>query len=68
MQLRFDDWQLLLNPSRIDRGLMLPILLYCTDLLGRPMLEPPRKGPEAEQLLRTDYQDIPIVNPAIRNF
>ena len=68
MQLRFDDWQPLLDLSRIDHGLLLPILLYCMDPLGRPMLGPPREGPETEKFLRTAYQDIPLVIPAIRDF
>ena len=58
----------LLDLSRIDHGLLLPILLYCTDPLGRPMLGPPREGPETEQFLRETYQDIPLVIPAIRDF
>ncbi|HYZ32002.1 MAG TPA: UPF0149 family protein [Crenalkalicoccus sp.] len=68
MQLRFDHWRPLLDVNRIDYGLLLPILLYCTDSLGRPMLGPPREGPETEQFLRTAYQDIPRVVPAIRDF
>ena len=68
MRLRFDDWRPLLDLSRIDHGLLLPILLYCTDPLGRPMLGPPRQGPETEEFLRTAYQDIPLVIPAIRDF
>ena len=68
MRLRIDDWRPLLDPSRIDHVLLLPILLYCTDPLGEPMLGPPRKGPETEEFLRTAYRDIPIVIPAIRDF
>ena len=68
MRLRFDHWRPLLDLSRIDHGLLLPILLYCTDPLGRPMLGPPREGPETEQFLRTAYHDIPLVIPAIRDF
>jgi yecA family protein len=41
MQLRLEDWQPLLDPSRPDHALMLPILLYCVDALGGPMFEPP---------------------------
>ena len=67
-QLRFDNGQPLLVLSRVDHGLMLPILLYCTDPLGRPMLGPPRDGPETEQFLRETYQDIPLVIPAVRDF
>jgi len=68
MRLRFDEWRPLLDLSRIDHGLLLPILLYCTDPLGRPMLGPPREGPETEQFLRTAYENIPLVIPAIRDF
>lgn len=68
IRLRFDEWRPLLDLSRIDHGLLLPILLCCTDPLGRPMLGPPRKGPETEQFIRTAYQDIPLVIPAIRDF
>jgi uncharacterized protein len=68
MRLRFDDWRPLLDLGRIEHGLLLPVLLYCTDPLGRPMLGPPREGPETEEFLRTAYQDIPIVIPGIRDF
>jgi len=47
---------------------MLPILLYRADPSGRPMLAGPREGPETEEFLRTAYQDIPLVVPAIREF
>jgi uncharacterized protein len=68
MRLRFDDWRPLLDLSRVDHGLLLPILLYTTDPLGRPTLGPPRKGPKTEEFLRTAYHDIPMVIPAIRDF
>jgi uncharacterized protein len=29
MRLRMDAWERLLDLSRVDHGLMLPILLYC---------------------------------------
>ena len=48
------------------RGML--ILLYCVDPSGRPMLGPPREGPETEKFLRTAHQDIPLVVPAIREF
>jgi uncharacterized protein len=32
------------------------------------MLGPPREGPPTEEFLRTAYQDIPRVVPAIREF
>jgi uncharacterized protein len=68
MRLRQDAWGPLLDLSRVDHGLLLPILLYCTDPFGLPMLGPPREGPQTEQFLRTAYQDIPLVIPAIRDF
>jgi uncharacterized protein len=68
MRLRLRDWQPLLDPGRVEHGLLLPILLSCTDPSGAPMLGPPRKGPETEQFIRTAYQDIPRVVPAIREF
>jgi uncharacterized protein len=68
MGLRMDAWRPLLDLSRVDHGLMLPILLYCVDPSGRPILGPPREGPETEEFLRTAYQDIPLVVPAIREF
>jgi uncharacterized protein len=68
MQLRPYAWWPLLNVSRIDHGLVLPILLHCTDPVGRPMLGPPREGPETEEFLQTAYHDIPLVIPAIRDY
>jgi uncharacterized protein len=68
MRLRFDAWRPLLDLGHTDHGLLLPILLYCTDPLGRPMLGPPREGPETEEFLCTAYHDIPLVIPAIRDY
>jgi uncharacterized protein len=68
MQLRPDAWRPLLDVSRIDHGLVLPILLHCTDPVGRPMLGPPREGPETEEFLKTAYHDIPLVILAIRDY
>jgi len=68
MQLRLAEWQPLLDLNRVDHGLLLPILLYCTDPSGAPLLGPPQEGPETEQFLRTAYHDIPLVIPAIRDF
>ena len=56
------------EPETRDHGLMLPILLYRIDPSGRPMLGPPREGSETEDFIRTAYQDIPLVVPAIREF
>jgi uncharacterized protein len=68
MQLRFEAWQPLRDLSRIEHGLMLPILLYCVDPLGRPMLGPPRQGAETEAFLRSAHHDIPLVIHEIREF
>jgi len=58
----------MLDLSQIQHGLLLPILLHCTDDIGRPMLGPTRPGPEGEALLRNAYHDIPVVVPAIREY
>jgi uncharacterized protein len=68
MRLRMDAWRPLLDLNRVDHGLLLPILLYCVDPASRPMLGPPREGPATAEFLRTAYQDIPHVVPAIRAF
>jgi len=68
MQLRWAAWKDLLNIDNIEHGLLLPILLHCTDELGIPMLGPSRKGPETEAFLRNAYHDIPLVVPQIREF
>ena len=49
MQLRLKAWQPLLDLSSPDHALMLPILLYCVDALGGPMLEPLAEGTEMHE-------------------
>ena len=68
MKLRHNAWRPLLNLGRIEHGLLLPILLHCTDEARRPMLGPTRPGPEGEGFLRTAYRDIPLMVPAIREY
>jgi uncharacterized protein len=68
MRLRYDVWRPLRDISRIEHGLLLPILLHCTDSAGRPVLGPVRPGLEGQEFLRTAYHDIPLVIPAIREF
>lgn len=68
MKLRDDAWQPLCDFTRIEHGLLLPILLHCTDSAGSPLLGPVRPGAEGEEFLRTAYHDIPLVIPAIREF
>jgi uncharacterized protein len=68
MRLRLEAWRPLLDLNRVNHGLMLPILLYCVDALGGPMLGPPPEGAKTAEFLRTAYHDIPLVIPAIREF
>jgi len=68
MRLRWREWAPLLDLNRIEHGLMLAILLHCTDASGNPMLGPPREGPETEKFLREAYHDIPPMVAAIREF
>lgn len=68
MRLRLDAWRPLLDLNRIEHGLLLPILLYCVDPLGRHMLGPPRVGSETEAFLASAYHDIPAAIPEIREF
>jgi uncharacterized protein len=67
MNLNMKDWKPLLNRSNIHHGLLLPILIYCVDKKGLPVLGKPRSGPETERFLESEaYLDIPIVVPAIK--
>jgi uncharacterized protein len=68
MRLRLKAWEPLLDLSRPDHALMLPILLYCVDAPGGPMLEPPAESTEMHDYIRTAYHHIPTVIPAIRDF
>lgn len=68
MTLRPEAWRPLRDLRRIGHGLLLPILLHCTDADGRPLLGPTRPGPAGEEFLRTAYHDIPVVIPVIRDF
>jgi uncharacterized protein len=61
-------WSPLLNPGDIHHGLLLPILLHCVDDMGRPVLGPPRPGPETAAFLRDAHQDIPMCVEAIRQY
>jgi uncharacterized protein len=68
VKLRLDAWRPLLDLSRIEHGLLLPILLHCNDDAGHPMLGPMPPDPEGEEFLRTAYHDIPVMVPAIREY
>jgi uncharacterized protein len=68
MNLRLDAWRPLCNLGRVEHGLLLPILLHCTDDAGQSVLGPVRPGCQGEEFLRTAYHDIPLMVPAIRQF
>jgi uncharacterized protein len=68
INLRIDAWRPLCDLRRIEHGLLLPILLHCTDDTGHSVLGPVRPGPEGDEFLRTAYHDIPVMVPAIRQF
>lgn len=68
IDLQRSAWSPLLNPGDIHHGLLLPILLHCVDDIGRPMLGPPRPGPETAAFLRDAHQDIPMCVEAIRQY
>ena len=60
-------WKPLLNVNNHLHGLLLPILIYCKDKQGRPVLGPPRAGPETAAFIEHEaHQDIPAVVAAIR--
>jgi uncharacterized protein len=68
MRLRHNAWQPLLNADPPNSLLMLPILLYCADVAGAPSPDLAHAQVSTENLLRTAYQDIPRVIPAIRQY
>ena len=68
MQPRLSAWAPLLDTRNINHGLLLPILLHCTDDQGRPLLGPARKGPETKEFLRNAHTDIPAVVETMRQY
>lgn len=67
MNLNIKDWKPLLNRSNIHHGLLLPILIYCVDKKGLPVLGKPRPGPETAHFIENGaYLDISVVVPAIK--
>jgi len=50
-----------------EPGLLLPILIYCVDKKGLPVLGKPRPGPETAHFIENEaYLDISAVVPAIK--
>lgn len=67
MNLNMKDWKPLLNRANIHHGLLLPILTYCVDTKGLPVLGKPRPGLETDRFLENEaYLDIALVVPAIK--
>jgi len=60
-------WKPLLDVNNHLHGLLLPIFIYCKDKKGRPVLGPPRPGPETAAFIEHEaHQDIAPVVAAIR--
>jgi uncharacterized protein len=68
MRLRISAWAPLLNTNDINHGLLLPILVHCVDDQRRPLLGPPRQGPDGKAFMRKAYTDIPALVEAMRQY
>ncbi|RWB58768.1 MAG: hypothetical protein EOQ48_21975 [Mesorhizobium sp.] len=67
MNLNIKRWKRLLDLKNPNHGLLLPILIYCVDKKGRPVLGKPRPGPETAHFIEHEaYKDIALVVPALR--
>ena len=67
MKLRWKAWAPLLDATRIECGLLLPIMLYSADQLAFEFDKVPQ-ATGAKSYLKAAYHDIPIVVPTIRDF
>jgi uncharacterized protein len=67
VNLNRDEWRAVLDLDSHLYGLMLPVLIHCVDAHGRPILGPPRAGPETEAFFKQAYTDIPVCVGGIRN-
>lgn len=59
-------WKDVLDGDSLNHALMLPILFYCRDGRGRPVLGPGPPGLKGERLLKETPGDIPLVVGAMR--
>ncbi|MET3598055.1 yecA family protein [Mesorhizobium shonense] len=67
MNLNIKRWKRLLDLNNPNHGLLLPILIYCVDKKGRPVLGKPRPGPDTAHFIEHEaYKDIALVIPALR--
>ena len=68
MKLRLLMWSRLMSPAATEHGLLLPILFYCIDATGRPLLDAQRRGPNTPSSTREAWRDIPTAVEALRQF
>jgi uncharacterized protein len=67
VELTKKSWKPLLDVNHHLHGLLLPIFIYCKDKKDRPLLGPPRPGPETANFIEHEaYKDIAWTIPAIR--
>lgn len=67
VELNREAWGPLLDLNNILHGLLLPIFIYCKDEKGRPVLGPPRPGPETAAFIEHEaHRDIAPMVAAIR--
>ncbi|WP_287261434.1 YecA family protein [Mesorhizobium sp.] len=59
MNLKIKSWKRLLDLDNPNHGLLLPILIYCVDKKGMPVLGKPRPGPETAHFIEHEaYKDM----------
>ena len=57
----------MLDLGNINHGLLLPILIYCVDKKGNPVLGKPRPRPETAHFIEHEaHLDIALVIPALK--
>jgi yecA family protein len=67
VELNRKHWKPILTIDNPLHGLLLPILIYCKDKRDKPVLGPPRPGPQTEAFLEHEaHRDIPTVVAALR--
>ncbi|EHH14022.1 hypothetical protein MEA186_00761, partial [Mesorhizobium amorphae CCNWGS0123] len=60
-------WKSLLDLNNPNHGLLLPILIYCVDKKGRPVLGKPKPRAETARFIEHEaYKDIALVIPVLR--
>jgi uncharacterized protein len=67
MKLRLLAWSPLLDVDNTQHALLLPIMLYCVDDQGRPLV-PTSDGTKAKRLRHRVHADIPVIVEGIRQY